>query len=243
MDKLLALRTFVATVRCGGFSAAARQLGLATSSVTRTVNALEQELGCVLLNRNTRQVSVSEAGRDYFERALAILDALDEADAAVADKGEEVRGHLAVSMPVEFARRIVAPHLGELLTRHPQLELTLRVTDEVVDLLGERIDLALRLGSSIVSDDVVSQRVGSFRRWLVASPQYLARTSPIAHPDALQAHTCLQFDYGRATRYWRFEQNGTTLQVPITGRLHSNNADILRQAALAGQGSHCWRTG
>ena len=236
MDKLLALRTFVATVRCGGFSAAARQLGLATSSVTRTINALEQELGCVLLNRNTRQVSVSEAGRDYFERALAILDALDEADAAVADKDGEVRGRLAVSVPVEFARRIIAPHLGKLLERHPQLELTLRVTDEVVDLLSERVDLALRLGSSIVSDDVVSQRVGSFRRWLVASPQYLAHISPISHPEALQAHACLQYDYGSPANYWRFEQDGKTLQVPISGRLRSNNADILRQAALDGQG-------
>lgn len=236
MDKLLALRTFVATVRCGGFSAAARQLGLATSSVTRAVNALEQELGCVLLNRNTRQISVSEAGRDYFERALAILDALDEADAAVTDNGEEVRGRLAVSVPVEFARRIIAPHLGELLERHPQLELSLRVTDEVVDLLSERLDLALRLGSAIVSDDVVSQRVGSFTRWLVASPQYLARTSPIEHPDVLQAHACLQYDYGSPAHYWRFEQDGTTLQVPVTGSLRSNNADILRQAAVAGQG-------
>lgn len=236
MDKLLALRTFVTTVRCGGFSAAARQLGLATSSVTRAVNALEQDLGCVLLNRNTRQISVSEAGRDYFERALAILDALDEADAAVTDNGEEVRGRLSVSVPVEFARRIIAPRLGELLERHPQLELTLRVTDEVVDLLSERIDLALRLGSAIVSDDVVSQRIGSFRRWLVASPQYLSGKAVIEHPDDLQAHTCLQFDYGSPTRYWRFEQNGTTLQVPVSGRLHSNNADILRQAALADQG-------
>ncbi|WP_161865117.1 LysR family transcriptional regulator [Pseudomonas yangonensis] len=236
MDKLLALRTFVATVRCGGFSAAARQLGLATSSVTRAVNALEQELGCVLLNRNTRQISVSEAGRDYFERALAILEALDEADAAVADSDGEVRGRLAVSVPVEFARRLIAPRLGELLERHPQLEVTLRVTDEVVDLLSQRIDLALRLGSSITSDDVVSQRVGSFRRWLVASPQYLARSPAIEHPEALQTHACLQFDYGSPTRYWRFEQDGELLQVPVTGRLLSNNADILRQAALAGQG-------
>lgn len=236
MDKLLALRTFVATVRCGGFSAAARQMGLATSSVTRAVNVLEQELGCVLLNRNTRQISVSEAGRDYFERALAILDALDEADAAVADKDGEVRGRLAVSVPVEFARRIIAPHLGKLLERHPQLEVSLRVTDEVVDLLSERVDLALRLGSSIVSDDVVSQRVGSFRRWLVASPQYLARSAPITHPEALQAHACLQYDYGSPAHYWRFEQQGTALQVPVSGRLRSNNADILRQAALDGQG-------
>lgn len=236
MDKLLALRTFVATVRCGGFSAAARQLGLATSSVTRAVNALEQELGCVLLNRNTRQISVSEAGRDYFERALTILDALDEADAAVADKDGEVRGRLAVSVPVEFARRLIAPRLDELLARHPQLELTLRVTDEVVDLLSERVDLALRLGSAIVSDDVICLRVGSFRRWLVASPQYLARTAAIEHPHALQAHDCLQFDYSNPTRHWHFVQGDTTLQVPVTGRLHSNNADILRQAALAGQG-------
>ncbi|WP_092380402.1 LysR family transcriptional regulator [Pseudomonas sihuiensis] len=95
---------------------------------------------------------------------------------------------------------------------------------------------ARQLGSAIVSDDVVSQRVGSFTRWLVASPQYLARTSPIEHPDALQAHTCLQYDYGSPAHYWRFEQDGTTLQVPVTGSLRSNNADILRQAAVAGQG-------
>jgi len=110
------------------------------------------------------------------------------------------------------------------------------VTDEVVDLLSERIDLALRLGSSIVSDDVISQQVGRFRRWLVASPEYLARTPPIAHPSALQAHACLQYDYGSPAHYWRFEQDGATLQVPVTGSLRSNNADILRQAALTGQG-------
>lgn len=96
----------------------------------------------------------------------------------MADQDSEVRGRLAVSVPVEFARRIIAPHLGELLARHPRLELPLRLSDEVVDLLGERIDLALPLGSSIVSDDEVCQRIGSFRRWLVASPQYLARTAP-----------------------------------------------------------------
>ncbi|WP_416637679.1 LysR substrate-binding domain-containing protein [Pseudomonas sp. OHS18] len=236
MDKLLALQAFVETVRSGGFSAAGRSLGVATSSVTRLVSSLEAELQSVLLNRSTRQVGVTEAGQAYFERAVAILEALAEADAAVCDAGSQARGRLSVSVPVEFGRRLIAPHLGCLLERHPQLEVNLRLSDDVVDLLGERVDVAVRLGSTLVSDDVVSLGVGQFQRWLVASPVYLARSEPVDAPQALLAHECLRFDYGTASQRWQFTAAGEAQQVAVRGRLQSNNADVLREAALAGQG-------
>jgi DNA-binding transcriptional LysR family regulator len=236
MDKLLALQAFVETVRTGGFSAAGRSLGVATSSVTRLVSSLEAELQSVLLNRSTRQVGVTEAGQGYFERAVAILEALAEADAAVCDAGSQARGRLNVSVPVEFGRRLIAPHLGRLLERHPQLEVNLRLSDDVVDLLGERVDVAVRLGSTLVSDDVVSLGVGEFQRWLVASPVYLARNEPVDAPQALLAHECLRFDYGTASQRWQFTVAGKAQQVAVRGRLQSNNADVLREAALAGQG-------
>ncbi|MGE8097678.1 LysR family transcriptional regulator [Pseudomonas fluorescens] len=236
MDKLLALKMFVETVRCGGYSSAARKLGLSTSSVTRQVAGLESELGASLLNRTTRNTSVTVAGQAYFEKAVAILEAVDEADATVADRGTEVQGHLRASVPVEFGRRIIAPHLGRLLERYPGLEISLSLSDRVSDLISERIDVSVRLGSSVVSDDIVSKKIGDFKRWVVASPEYLKRTGLPRHPSDLLGHQCLRFDYGAEHHDWTFRGDEDTLRLSVQGRLQSNNADILREAALAGGG-------
>ncbi|OCR25117.1 LysR family transcriptional regulator [Pseudomonas syringae] len=236
MDKLLALKMFVETVRCGGYSSAARKLGISTSSVTRQVAALENELGASLLNRTTRNTSVTVAGQNYFEKAVAILDAIDEADAVVTDRGSAVQGRLRVSVPVEFGRRIIAPHLGRLLDRHPGLEISLSLSDEVTDLLSEQIDVSVRLGSSVVSDDIVSKRLGDFQRWVVASPEYLTRTGLPRHPRDLLEHQCLRFDYRAGHQNWTFQGHEEVIRVNVQGRLQSNNADILREAALAGGG-------
>ncbi|MGN8342473.1 LysR family transcriptional regulator [Pseudomonas sp. SMV71] len=236
MDKLLALKMFVETVRCGGYSSAARKLGLSTSSVTRQVAGLEQELGASLLNRTTRHISVTTAGQTYFDKAVAILDAVDEADAFVADRGSEVQGRLRVSVPVEFGRRIIAPHLNRLLERHPGLEISLSLSDQVSDLLSEQIDVSVRLGSTVVSEDIVSKRVGAFQRWVLASPDYLKHHPTPRHPHDLLEHQCLRFDYGGSHLHWTFQADDETVQLNVQGRLHSNNADILREAAIAGGG-------
>ncbi|WP_371370144.1 LysR family transcriptional regulator [Pseudomonas sp. QL9] len=236
MDKLAALRLFVETVNAGGFSPAARRLGIATSSVTRAMDALEQELGVSLLNRSTRQVTVTEAGQAYHARALHILDALAEADALVADRGEEARGPLRVSMPVEFGRHLILPNLSGFLARHPGLELTLILSDEVVDLLSARIDLSIRLGGMLRSDDVVMRGLGQFERWLVASPAYLQAHGTPETPADLAKHDCLCLDFGDARQYWRFCHDDEPLQVAVRGRLRSNNADALRQAAIGSNG-------
>jgi DNA-binding transcriptional LysR family regulator len=236
MDKLLALKMFVETVRCGGYSSAARKLGISTSSVTRQVAGLESELGASLLNRTTRNMSVTVAGQNYFEKAVAILEAIDEADAVVTDRGSEAQGRLRASVPVEFGRRIIAPHLGRLLDRHPGLEISLSLSDEVSDLLSEQIDVSVRLGSSVVSDDIVSKRLGDFQRWVVASPEYLTRTGLPRHPRDLLEHQCLRFDYRTGHHNWTFKGDEEIIRLNVQGRLQSNNADILREAALAGGG-------
>jgi DNA-binding transcriptional LysR family regulator len=236
MDKFLALNMFVETVRCGGYSAAARKLGIATSSVTRQVAALEAELGAALLNRSTRHNSPTDAGLAYFDRAVAILEALDNADSAVADRGDQARGRLRISVPVEFGRRVIAPHMGRFLEKYPELEVSLSLSDEIIDLFKDRIDLAVRLGTAVSSDEIICKPIGEFERWVVGSPEYLAHTQLPQKPQDLMEHCCLRFDYGSSNQDWQFSYHDEHVPVSVTGRLQSNNADILREAALGGQG-------
>ena len=236
MDKLLAMKMFAATVDAQGFSAAARKLGLATSSVTRLVDALEAELGATLLNRSTRQVSLTEAGARYSARARGIFEALDEADASVADRGEEPVGVLRLCLPVEFGRRVIAPHLGAFLARHPALELDIDLSDRLDDLLDGRYDLSIRLGDPAPNDELVCRPLGRFERWLVASPAYLSGRETLAHPQQLMEHACLRFRYGQKARPWRLSRGQQVLELDVSGPLRSANADLLREAALAGSG-------
>ncbi|RQH01096.1 LysR family transcriptional regulator [Paraburkholderia dinghuensis] len=236
MDKLLALQMFVETVDARGFSAAARRLDLATSSVTRTIDGLETELGAVLLNRSTRQVTVSEAGAAYYQRARKILDAVSEADAMIADRGDTPVGQLRVSLPVAFGRRCIAPFLGRLLTMHPKLELDVTMTDEIVDLLGERIDVSIRLGSAASYDDVIARQIGTFRRYVVASPTYLQQHGSPESPMDLTAHACLRFSFGSNAQVWTFKRGEEELQVPVSGRLRANNMEMLYELVMSDSG-------
>ncbi|QXI36309.1 LysR family transcriptional regulator [Pseudomonas xantholysinigenes] len=236
MDKLLAIKAFMATVEARGFSAAARKLGVATSSVSRLVDALEQELGASLFNRSTRQVSLTEAGAGYYQRARDIVEALADADASVADRGEEPVGVLRLCLPVEFGRRVIAPHLGAFLARHPGLELDIDLSDRFDDLFEGRYDLTIRLGEPAPSDELVCRPLGRFQRWLVASPAYLAARQPLLQPQQLADCACLRFRYGQAARPWRLRQGEQTLELNVAGPLRSANADLLREAAIAGSG-------
>jgi DNA-binding transcriptional LysR family regulator len=224
MDKLLALKMFVETVDARGFSAAARQLGVATSSVTRMIDALEAELATVLLNRSTRQVTISDAGAAYYLRARKILDDLAEADATVMDSQDEPSGPLRVSVPTAFGRQVIAPHLARFMARHPRLELDITLTDTVVDLFADRVDVSIRLGTPAAMDGVVCRPVGQFRRRVVASAHYLA------------GHDCLRFNFGNPQQAWTFLADSGEVRVPVRGRFKSNNAEVLRELVLAGSG-------
>jgi DNA-binding transcriptional LysR family regulator len=236
MDKLAALRAFVEVAESGGFSSAARRLDLAASSVVRSVDALEESLGTVLFNRTTRQVTLSDAGTTYYTRAKKLLDDLADADASVSDREGEPSGPLRVSVPVAFGSRLIAPYIASFLSSYPKIELDVRLSDSIVDLVAERIDVAIRLGEAASMADVVSKRLDTFKRCVVASPDYvLARGHP-ALPDALADHECLRFTYGAEPQVWTFSRDGTDTRVAIRGRLKANSSEVLREAVLGGAG-------
>lgn len=243
MDKLLAMKMFVATVDAQGFSAAARRLGLATSSVTRLVDALETALGTTLLNRSTRQVSLTEAGARYYERARGIFEALDEADASVADRGEEPVGVLRLCLPVEFGRRVIAPHLGPFLARYPALELDIDLSDRLDDLLDGRYDLSIRLGDPSPNDELVCRQLGRFERWLVASPAYLAGREALQHPRQLLEHACLRFRYGQKARPWRLARGQDSLGWTYVGRYAAPMPTCCAKPRWRAVALRCWPTG
>lgn len=239
MDKLLAMKMLVEAVDAQGFSAAARKLGLATSSVTRLVDALEGELGATLLNRSTRQITLTEAGAVYYQKARKILDEVADADAEVADRGEQPVGQLRVCVPVEFGRRKIAPYLGRLLARFPAMSLDLTLSDTIDDLLGGRFDVAVRLGNATTSDDVVCRHLANFERWVVASPGYLSTHGEPQTPQDLLAHECLRFSYSSGRQVWHLRHVANDVQdagIEVKGRLKCGNADVLRECCISGAG-------
>ncbi|MBU9455884.1 LysR family transcriptional regulator [Burkholderia multivorans] len=236
MDKFSALRAFVEVAEAGGFSSAGRRLELAASSVVRAVDALEASLGTVLLNRTTRQVTLSDAGAVYYARAKQLLEELAEADALVADRGAEPSGPLRVSVPVAYGLRRIAPHVAAFLARYPKLDLDLQLTDERVDLVTGRIDVAIRLGEAAPSAEVVARPLGAFHRYVVASHDYLdARGTPTT-PAELVDHACLRFHFGGDQQAWSFADAHGTTKVLVAGRLKSNHSEVLREAALDSAG-------
>lgn len=236
MDRFAELKAFCLVAASGGFSPAARQLGVATSSVTRLVDALEARLGAVLVNRSTRSVTLTDTGRSYYEEARRVLEQLDAADDAVAGQGGDIQGVLRVAAPVSFATLHIAPILPELRARYPRLVLDLRLSDEAARLVDESIDVAIRIGRIDPDSTLVARRLGSHRRLLCASPAYLAsRGTPILPAD-LAHHDCLQLAERRVWRMRRPEGEGEAEEISIDAVLQANSAELLRQAALAGLG-------
>ncbi|TDA42344.1 LysR family transcriptional regulator [Burkholderia pyrrocinia] len=236
MDKFSALRAFVEVAEAGGFSSAGRRLELAASSVVRAVDALEASLGTVLLNRTTRQVTLSDAGSVYYARAKRLLEELAEADALVSDRGDEPSGPLRVSVPVAYGVRRIAPHVAAFLARYPKLDLDLQLTDERVDLVAGRIDVAIRLGEAAPSAEVVARPLGTFQRYVVASHDYLDAHGTPSAPGELIDHGCLRFHFGGDQQAWTFADAHGTTKVLVAGRLKSNHSEVLHDAVLDGAG-------
>lgn len=241
MDRFAELKTFCAVAACAGFSPAARQLGLATSSVARLVDALEQRLGAVLLNRSTRSVTLTDAGHAYYEHARRILAQLDAADDAVSGRAADVAGVLRVAAPVTFAALHIAPTLPLLRARHPRLTLDLRLDDAPANLVDESIDVAIRIGSPDAGASTIARRLGGHRRLLCASPAYLAARGAPRRPADLASHDCLQFSFAGNRRTWRLRRRdgadaAAIEEIPVEAIVQANNGELLRQAAVAGMG-------
>lgn len=235
MDKFAALRAFVAVVERGAFARAARDMGQAPSSLTRQVDALEDQLGTALLNRSTRRLSLTDAGELYYEQAIRILEDLAEADRSVGDRAGPLRGVLRVSLPVAFAQLRIAPLIPGFLKLHPAVELEISLSDAPVDLVEDRMDLAIRIGP-VNAPSVIVRKIAENARRLCASSNYLASAGIPASPEHLVDHACLGFLHGANDRAWHFACGDLRKVVAVAGPLRANNSVLLREAAIAGVG-------
>ncbi|MBD2435096.1 MULTISPECIES: LysR family transcriptional regulator [Fischerella] len=236
MDQFAAMRAFVKVVETGGFSEAARQLELAVSSVTRQVNSLETMLNTQLLNRSTRSITLTPQGRNYYNRAVRILQDVEEANLCVMEREDTPRGLLKVGMPVAFGRLHIAPIISTFLTQYAEVKLDLRLSDGLSNLVEEELDIVIRIGNLDRSHpNLIVRKLASHSRVVCASPNYFQQHGKPQHPNDLAHHNCLLFAY---TDYniWRFERDTEVCEVKVSGTLVANNSEILRQVCLDGAG-------
>lgn len=236
MDKLLALRTFVEVADAGGFSKAARKLGVSTSSATRLLDALEEALGTALLTRSTRAVTLTDAGAAYLEQITRVLADLDEADSGISEESGEPVGPLRVSMPATFGRLCLGPHIARFMQAHPRVVVDIVLTDAMLDLASERIDVAVRIGVLAQVPRLVERALSRHHRYVVASHDYLERAGVPVLPEDLARHECLRFAYTAARQRWTFHRGDHATEVDVGGRLLVNSSDMLREAALGDMG-------
>jgi DNA-binding transcriptional LysR family regulator len=234
MIELEDMKSFAEVVESGGFSRAAKRLGIAKSIVSRRVARLEAELGARLLSRTTHGVSPTEAGLDFKLRSDRILAEFEEAREAIAHHKGDVAGRLRITAPVTFGTRLLAPLLAEMAERHPKLEIDLSLSDRKVDLVAERFDAAVRMGS-LEDSTLVARRLAPVRSALVASPDYLAEYGYPETPQDLVHHQCLAY-VDPSPADWTFRSGKRWIAVRPRSRLRADNGESILQWAIAGSG-------
>jgi DNA-binding transcriptional LysR family regulator len=229
------LRVFVRLAERNSFSAVGRDLGVTQSAVSKAVTTLERALGARLVNRNTRSVSLTEAGSRYYERCRQILADLEEADATVGDSNLGVTGALKIAAPVPFGLMFVAPRVARFQARHPALEINLDLNDRPLNLVEENIDVAIRLGH-LASPGLVARKLGDSPFVALASPAYLSLRGTPRAPKDLTTHNCLAYTQQANPTVWAFEDGATPYSVTVVGNYRSNNLLALKDAAITGIG-------
>ncbi len=235
MDRIDAMQAFVAVADLQGFAPAARKLGLSPSGVTRLIAALEERLGARLLQRTTRQVALTDVGARYLERVRRILADVEEAEGSAQAERTRPSGRLVVSAPIGFGRLHVSPVMSAYLTHYPEVSGELRLSDRMVNLVEDGVDLAVRIGH-LADSSLVARHVGEMRRIVVASSGYLKRHGEPRTPRAIAAHQTIQFGATAAPPDWHFVEDGSEIRVACTPRLTTNSADAAIQYAAQGGG-------
>lgn len=235
MDKLEAMNAFAKVVALGSYAEAGRALGLTRSAVSKAVMELEQLLGARLLDRTTRRVSATEAGLAYYESCVDILARVEETEMQVSRLHDEPKGVLKLNAPVSFGGLHLGPQIAAFMAQYPDLKIELTLNDRFIDPIDEGVDVTIRIG--ILSDSsLIARRLAPARRVLVAAPEYVKGRGAPRTPDDLAQHRCLNYGHTTTLQRWQLTQAGQTIGVAINSVMCSNNGDVLRAAALAGQG-------
>jgi DNA-binding transcriptional LysR family regulator len=232
MDRIDAMQAFVAVADLQGFAPAARKLGLSPSGVTRSIAALEERLGARLLQRTTRKVALTDVGMRYLERVRRILADIEEAESSAEGERTRPSGRLVVSAPIGFGRLHVSPVMSKYLARYAEVSGELRLSDRVINLVEDGVDLAVRIGH-LPDSTLVARHVGEMRRMVVASNAYLKRRGEPKTPEAITSHDTIQFG---AAPDWRFVEDGREIRLAPTPRLSTNSFDAAIQYAEQGGG-------
>lgn len=235
MSRLDAMDAFVRVADLGSFAAAASQLGVARSVVTRQIGALEKHLGVKLMVRTTRRLTLTTAGTDYLRRCRTILDLVDAAEAEVMESGLVARGTLRISVPLSFGLRRILPLLPDFLAQYPEIRLALDFSDRQVNLIDEGIDLSIRISTRLEPGDVARQ-LGKSRLLAAAAPAYLQQHGCPQHPQELARHHCLGYSASSSNRPMTFRVGGEPVHIQLPYRLQANNGDALAELAARGLG-------
>jgi LysR family transcriptional regulator, regulator for bpeEF and oprC len=234
-DSLAAIRMFVRVVDCGSFSAVAREAGIGQPAVSKQIAGLEARLGAQLLRRTSRSLSVTEAGQDFYESAVLLVDDLERALSRVGRGQTAPSGLVRVTVAPVFGRLHVLPRLGEFFARFPDIVVEIVVTDRTVDLVQEGVDVAIHNGP-LNDSTVVARKIAATPIVTVATPGYLKRYGEPKTPSDLDGHGCITFVSGGAARKWRFKGKFGEIVHQPKGRLRTNDAEQIRAAVLAGLG-------
>lgn len=234
-EHLSAMAVFARVVEEGSFSHAARGLGVSKSAVSKQVSRLEDRLGVRLLNRTTRQLSLTEAGTAFHEHCRQLVADAEAAESAVSHLAAAPRGTLRVNAPMSFGQLHVAPALPDFLAAYPELSVEMQLSDRTVDLIEEGFDLAIRIGQ-LRDSSLIARRLAPMHRVVCAAPAYLEARGRPQHPRELKDHECLIYSYLSSGREWHFHGPEGELRVPVQGRLEVNNGDALLAAARQGFG-------
>ncbi|MFO1218461.1 MAG: LysR family transcriptional regulator [Burkholderiaceae bacterium] len=241
MDRLKQIESFVAVATKGSLTAAAQAEGVAPAVIGRRIDALEERLGVKLLVRTTRRITLTHEGSAFLEDCQRILTDLGNAEASVGEGGVKASGHLRITAPAGFGRRHVAPLVPRFQSLHPDVSVSLNLSDRVVDLVNEGFDCAVRVGD-LPDSSLVSVRLADNRRLCVAAPGYLKRAGTPAQPSELMRHRCLTLssDAGQ-TRGWAFTVDGQVIHIRPGGPLDCNDGQVLHDWCLLGLGI-AWRS-
>jgi DNA-binding transcriptional LysR family regulator len=235
MDRLDAMSVVLTVVEAGSLSAASRRLGIPLATVSRRISELEAHLKTRLLVRSTRRIALTDAGRSYVEACKRILGEIEEAERVATAEHQAPRGDLTVTAPLVFGRIHVVPVAVEFLATYPEINLRLVLSDRILNLIEDKIDVAVRIGV-LPSSNLIATRIGATRRVVCASPAYLAARGRPERPEDLRSHDCITFENLASAQAWSFKRGKRERAVPIHSRIAVNTAEGAIDAAAAGLG-------
>jgi DNA-binding transcriptional LysR family regulator len=232
---LVSLRSFIAVVDKGNFNQAAELLEASTAAVSRRVSGLEKALGVKLLNRTTRKLDLTESGKQFYDDVVNVFHSLEEAEERIQQGKNTIKGTLRIAAGVSFGINCLSPLLTSFMQLHPELEVQLKLDDNITDLVAESIDIAIRIGN-LKDSTLVANRIGYISRVFCASPDYLSKYGVPLQPKDLSQHNCLRYISSNAKYGFDYFRDGVEYNVDVSGSLSTNNGDVLKDAVMKGIG-------